>query len=320
MATNITALGIDSPEIQDQVNKLFSSILTTQQKFNSVVAADPSKQGQLTDALQEYAEQRGRGFLYPYLSTGRGHGPFTECLDGSVKYDLICAIGPNLLGHSHPLTIKSHLEAATRDTVMCGNLLPYADALNLSSSLLATVANSKLRHFWYSGSGSFANDTALKMLWQKKAPAYRILAFEKAFAGRSVATQDITHNEAYRVGMPETVQVDHVPHFDPSIPGNSIEATIAALDACWEKNPDQYCVLMLELIQGEGGFITSSREDFITVFKWAKEKGIYIWVDEVQTFARTKELFSFQTLELEEYVDIVTVGKALQVCGTLYSE
>ena len=77
---------------------------------------------------------------------------------------------------------------------------------------------------------------------------------------------------------------------------------------------------MLEIVQGEGGFIFGTKEYYEGIFKWAKKKGLYVWVDEVQTFGRTHELFAFQTMGLDKYVDIVAVGKALQVCGVLFSE
>ncbi|EQC52562.1 aminotransferase class III-fold pyridoxal phosphate-dependent enzyme [Bacteriovorax sp. DB6_IX] len=311
---------VTSPEIQDQMNKLFSSILLEQQKYMQVRKPDADKAHLVESALKEYTANRGKGFFYNYMSSGRGHGPFTEQIDGSIKYDLIGGIGPNILGHSHPLYIKAHLESACSDTVMCGNLQPYPEAAAITEMLMKNVSNSRLKHFWFTGSGSFANDLALKLIWQKKEPKYRLIACTKAFAGRSVATQDITHNEAYRQGMPQSVQVDHVPHFDQTDPENALEKTITALKEVVKANPNQHCALMMEIIQGEGGFIYGPKEYYEGVFNWAKENDLYIWIDEVQTFGRTRELFAFQNMGLDQYVDVVTVGKALQVCGALFTE
>lgn len=312
--------GVNSNEIHEQMNKLFSTIMLEQQKYMAIKGPDEDKEHLVENLLKEYTANRGKGFFYNYLSSGKGHGPFTELVDGSIKYDLIGGIGPNLLGHSHPLYIKAQLESACSDTIMCGNLQPYPEAMKLTQALMDNLKGSKLKHFWFTGSGSFANDLALKLVWQKKEPKYRVLACTKAFAGRSVATQDITHNEAYRQGMPTAVEVDHIPHFDQNDPENAADKTIAALKEAVKANPNQHCALMMEVIQGEGGFIYGDREYYTRVFDWAKENDLYIWIDEVQTFGRTKELFAFQMMKLEEYVDIVTVGKALQVCGTLFSE
>lgn len=312
--------GVQSGQIQELSNKLFSEILLEQSKIMGVKAADEDKKHLAEEVINEYASLKGRGFFFNYMSSGRGHGPFTELVDGSVKFDLIGAIGPNLLGHSHPITIKAHLEAATNDVMMCGNLLSHQEPYKLSKVLLNAVKKSRLKHFWFAGSGSFANDSALKMLWQKKAPNYRLIAFQKAFAGRSIATQDITYNAGYREGMPQTIQVDHIPHFDQNDPTNALKKTIDALNELVKERPNQHCAIMMELIQGEAGFVYGTKEYYEGVFKWAKDHGLYVWVDEVQSFGRTHELFAFQHFGLDEYVDVVTVGKALQACGTLYTE
>lgn len=313
--------GVHSENISELSDRLFSSILEEQQKFAHLKPADPEKLPQSKSLIESFAKVKGRGFFYDYFSTGRGHGPFTELVDGSIKYDLIGGIGPAILGHSHPLYIRANLEAAQSDLMMCGNLLPYNEAYLVTKKMVDLVSEkSRLRHFWFSGSGSFANDTALKIIWQKQAPKYKIIAFEKAFAGRSVATQDITYNEEYRQEMPKSVDVDHVPHFNHKDPEGSLKRTLDALNQLYEKNGDVYGGLMIELVQGEAGFVYAPKEFYEEVFKWAKAKGLYIWIDEVQTFARTRELFAFQMFGLDEYVDVVTVGKALQACGTLYTE
>jgi 4-aminobutyrate aminotransferase-like enzyme len=313
-------IGVQSADINEHFNKLFTSILMEQQKFDAVKPPEESKKELLAHKLKEYEALKGRGFFYPFMASGRGHGPFAELIDGSVKFDLINGIGVNLLGHSHPIYIKANLEAATSDTMMCGNLLSYQEPYELSKALLDNVKKSKLKHFWFSCSGSFANDTALKILWQKKAPNYRLIAFQKAFAGRSIAMQDVTYNKAYREGMPTAIEVDHVPHYNYKNPDVAIKETIDALDALIAKNGNVYSAITFELIQGEAGFIFGTKEYYQAICLWAKKNNIYIWIDEVQSFARTYQMFAFQTFELDEYVDVVTIGKVLQGAGTFYTE
>lgn len=312
--------GVLTDQIQEQIDQLFSSILLAQREFNSVAPPDPAKVPVLENFLQSYKKSRGHQLFYPYGSTGRGHGPFTQLLDGSIKYDLINGIGFNILGHSHPIQIKAILEAACLDSMMVGNLQSYEASFNLSRTIIDSVSQSRLRHFWFSGSGSLANDIALKILWQKKAPKYKVIALQKGFAGRSVATQEITANPAFREGMPKLLDVFHVPGWNETDPKGSKAKTIQALDQLFKREGDQFCALTLELIQGEGGFIFGTKEYYKAIFDWAKERGLYVWIDEVQTFTRTRELFAFQMFELDEYVDVVTIAKALQGAGVLYSE
>lgn len=314
------AIGVQSADINEHFNKLFTSILMEQQKFDALKPPEENKKELLAQKLKEYEGLKGRGFFYPFMASGKGHGPFVELIDGSVKFDLINGIGVNLLGHSHPIYIKANLEAATSDTMMCGNLLSYQEPYELSKALLDNVKKSRLKHFWFSCSGSFAGDTALKILWQKRAPNYRLIAFQKAFAGRSIAMQDVTYNQAYREGMPSAIEVDHVPHYNYKNPGVAIKETIDALDSLIAKNGNVYSAITLELIQGEAGFIYGTKEYYQAICQWAKKNNIYIWIDEVQSFARTYQMFAFQTFELDEYVDVVTIGKVLQAAGTFYTE
>jgi len=312
--------GTKNPEIEKKINELYSLILKKQESINQIQAADPSKKGLIESKLKTFEDNRGKGFFYPYLTEGEGHGPFSKLIDGSIKYDLIEGIGFNLFGHSPSFFIKSCLEAATVDSVMCGNLQPYTQAMDLTVEMMKSVEGTKLKHFWFAGSGSFANDMALKLLWQKQAPKYTLIAFTKAFAGRSIATQDITYNESYRELMPKSINVKHAPHFDQKNPADSLKNTLTALKKIKAEDKDGICALSIELIQGEAGFVYGTKEYYEGIFEWAKENGIYVWVDEVQTFGRTHELFAFQMFGLEKYVDIVTVAKALQIGGVLYSE
>jgi len=72
-------------------------------------------------------------------------------------------------------------------------------------------------------------------------------------------------------------------------------------------------------VQGEGGFHTAPREFFVALMSRCKAAGIAVWVDEVQTFARSGELFAFRSFGLEEYVDVATCGKTLQGSAALFS-
>ena len=91
-----------------------------------------------------------------------------------------------------------------------------------------------------------------------------------------------------------------------------------ALDEHLARYPGQIAAMLFELVQGEGGIRTAPREFFVALMKRCQSAGIAVWVDEVQTYARTGELFAHKTLGLEEYVDVVTAGKALQGSAVLF--
>ena len=280
------------------------------------------------EARQAYLEQikrfeldRGRELFYPFLASGLGSGPFVELADGSVKYDLITGIGIHFFGHSHPDLMEELIDAVAAD-VMQGNLQPGVEMQELLEELIQRAqVGSRLRHAWLMCSGTMVNEIALKMVRQKKFPASKILAFKDCFAGRSTAMQEITDNAAYRVGQPLYGEVSYIPFYDP-VKGlsESIEASLKVIREETTRYPGKFAALMLELIQGEGGFQFAPRDYYVAIFEEVRKKGIAVWVDEIQTFGRTGELFAFQKFCLGEYVDVVTVGKMLQACAVIFTE
>lgn len=283
--------------------------------------SSPEASARLKEELARYTADRGRELYFPFLAAGLGWGPFIELRDGSVKYDLIAGIGVHFFGHSHPRFVSGLFDSSFRD-VMESNLAPSEELARVYRGMIELAASgSRLKHFWSTCSGTMANEVALRLLRAKKTPATRVFAFEGAFAGRSTSMLEITDNPKYREGQPTYGEVKHLPFYDPSLStAENLKRTISQIDFELARAPGKYCALMTELVQGEGGFLTAPREWFAGVFTHLKKNGIYVWLDEIQTFARTGEAFAFQALGLEEHVDLVTVGKALQMCGVLYSE
>ncbi|MEM1295449.1 MAG: aminotransferase class III-fold pyridoxal phosphate-dependent enzyme, partial [Verrucomicrobiota bacterium] len=219
-------------------------------------APDPNLAHKFEAQAEESTAVRGRGLALPYLASGLGNGAWVELTDGSVKLDFISGIGVHILGHSHPLIVESGIDAALTDTVMQGNLQMGYDSIELGRLLLdlANQEGADLGHCFLSTSGAMANENALKVAFQAKAPATRVLAFEGAFAGRSMATAQITARAAYRKGLPSTLSVDRVPYFDHRDPEASTRAALQAIDGHLSKFPGEHALMVVEPILGEGGF------------------------------------------------------------------
>ena len=147
-----------------------------------------------------------------------------------------------------------------------------------------------------------------------------MLAFKKCFAGRTMALAQMTDKALYRDGLPVAMEVDYLPFYDCNDHEGSIKCAVETLKSHLERFPKSYAGMCMELIQGEGGYFPGNREFFVEIFKVLKENNIAVWIDEVQSFGRTTEPFAFQHFKLDEYVDIVTVGKMSQVCATFFTE
>jgi acetylornithine aminotransferase len=77
--------------------------------------------------------------------------------------------------------------------------------------------------------------------------------------------------------------------------------------------------MILELVQGEAGYFPGDTGFFEEILALLRERGVAILFDEIQTFGRTDRPFAYQHFGLDQYADIVSVGKTSQVCATLFS-
>lgn len=302
----------------DQLKSAIAQILDITEKHCSrIQGIRPPLSSQVVhyqEIIDQFGKYRGAPLFYPYLGSGIGHGALVELADGSIKYDFISGIGAHF-GHSHPKLLKAGLKAALKDTVMQGNLMQNSESFTLTELL---VKFSRMDHCVLTTSGAMANENALKIIFQKKFPRNRILAFEKCFMGRTLALSQITDRPAFREMLPHLVHVDYIPFYDWKDPIGSTQKAVHALNTFISRYPDHYACMCFELIQGEAGSYPGKYEFFIALLKILKQHHIAVFVDEIQTFGRTDHLFAYQHFGIEEYVDVVSVGKLLQVCATLF--
>jgi acetylornithine aminotransferase len=309
------------PRVQQARELLLQALAEHQRPLTAVRPPNPERKTTYDETLRQFGATRAGNLFFPYLGSGMGHGPFVELADGSVKFDLISGIGVQHFGHAHPALAAASFDAALRDTVMQGNLQQNVESAALAGDLLQRAApGTRLAHCFFTSSGAMANENALKIAFHKRPGTTRILAFEHAFAGRTLALACITDKPGYRVGLPAALAVDYLPFFDPSDPAGSTNRTLAVLRAHTARYPRQHAALWCEFVQGEGGFHPGSREFFAALAGEAQAQQIAVVADEIQTFGRTSRLFAFQHFGLEALVDIVTVGKMLQVCATLFTD
>jgi 4-aminobutyrate aminotransferase/(S)-3-amino-2-methylpropionate transaminase len=278
--------------------------------------AAPLSPAAYTRAVRALGRQRGRPLAFPLLLGRPDEGAYLRLADGRRVLDWIGGIGVYAFGHGDRDLLETAALAGASAPVFQGHLLPGLEQLRLGK-LLLRHASPRLRHVWLSLSGAMANENALKLIWQKHAPADRIVCFAHGFAGRTTTMAELTDKPAFREGLPLRGVALHVPFFDPRA-RDPIAASLAALDAHLARHPGQVAAMLFELVQGEGGIRTAPREFFVALMDRCRKAGIAVWVDEVQTYARTGELFAHRTLGLEDFVDVVTAGKALQGSAVLF--
>lgn len=287
----------------------------------------PGPHGAQTELVEHYklllerlAVARGGATYFPYLSSGIGNGPLVELADGSVKFDFITGIGVHGLGHSHPQMLDATIDAALEDTIMQGNLQQHPPSLHLCERML-TLANqhgAKLAHCLLSTSGAMANENALKIAFHNRAPADRLFAIDNCFAGRSIATAQLTDRPQYRQGIPTALAVDYLPMVTTESSAAEVAAGLAAMKKTLARYPGKHAAVWLELVAGEGGYYPANPAYIRGICELSRAAGALVIFDEVQSFSRLSQPFAFQHFGYNDFADIVTFGKITQVCGTLY--
>lgn len=313
---------LEDPRIEQAKKLVDEALKEHSSKITGVKGADSELSESYQKLLDQFADDRGGKLFYDYIGTGIGNGPLVELADGSVKYDFITGIGVHYFGHSHAGVINAQIDGAVSNTTMSGNLQQNVDSPRLFKLILeqANKNGAGFNHMFMTSSGVMAAENSLKMVFQKRHPASRVLAFDKCFMGRTIAVANITDKAAYRMGVPKALDVDFIPFYDYRNHQGSIDCAVGMLRKLFSRYPGQYAAFCMELIQGEGGYWEGNTEFFKAIIEECKKNNVSVIVDEVQTFMRTKELFAFQYFGLDKDVDMVNIGKNSQICATLYRE
>lgn len=316
-----------SPAISGAIDQIVREVQAKSAKITDVRGPVEGLRESYAQYMKRAADVRGRALLYPYLGSGAGNGALVELMDGSVKWDMITGIGVHFFGHSEPDMIRAGIRGSLSDTLQNGNLQSNFEAYEFAEKLVRLAGRkSRLKYCYCSTSGAMANENAVKVCYQKHAPASRVIAFKDCFMGRSVTMSQIGDAAANRIGVPLSTQVDYMPFYDAVAaermggPSRFIDMAVSHLQQYIERYPKQHACFIFELIQGEGGFNTAPREYFVELMKVCKDAKIAVWDDEIQTFGRTENMFAYETMNVGEYVDVFCVGKMTQVCATLFTE
>lgn len=328
-ATNTTAgkAIFNDPAINESIDALVEQVMEHNRSITDIKAPSPELADSFNAIIERSKAVKGNNLVYPSIGSGAGNGALVEMADGSVKWDMLTGIGVHFLGHGNPKVIKAQLLAGINETTKHGNLQTNFGAYEFGEKLIKLASRgSNLKHAFIATSGAMANESALKVCYQKHAPASRVLAFEHCFMGRSVTMAQIGDSHAGRVGIPLSTQVDYIPFYNDAIademggPAKFTDYCVKRLQEYIDRYPKQHACFIFELVQGEGGFNVAKRDYFKALMEVCRANGIAIWDDEIQSFGRTESLFAYEQYDLGEYVDVFCVGKMTQACVTLFTE
>ena len=228
----------------------------------------------------------------------RGEGPWAITADGTRYLDFGAGIAVNALGHAHPHLVKTLTEQAGK-IWHTSNLYGAPDGERLARRLCeATFAE----RVFFTNSGAEANECAIKMARKYHAAKghperYRIITFEGAFHGRTLATIAAGGQQKYIDGFgPKVDGFDQVPFDDEKALRAAITPETAAL--------------MIEPIQGEGGLRTVPARFLKLLRDLCDENGLMLIFDEIQTgVGRTGKFFAHEMYGVTP--DIMSIAKGI---------
>ncbi len=228
----------------------------------------------------------------------RGQGCTVWDADGKAYTDFVAGIAVCNLGHAHP-AVAAAVAAQAGKLVHVSNLYYTLPQVGIATAL---IENSFADRVFFCNSGAEANEAAIKLarkyFQEKEIPnRYRIVAMEKSFHGRTMATLSATGQDKIRKGFDPVLE-----GFD-FVPFNDVEALRAKVDT-------RTCAVITEPIQGEGGVNCPDSGYLKEVRRICDESGALLIFDEIQTgMGRTGTLFAYQQYDVEP--DIMTLAKAL---------
>jgi acetylornithine/N-succinyldiaminopimelate aminotransferase len=232
------------------------------------------------------------------LGFERGEGAWLTATDGERYLDFTSGVAVNALGHCHPYLVAALQEQATKLWHM-SNLFKSPDGERLAARL---CEQSFADLVFFANSGAEAMECAIKITRKHHAAKghperYRIITFDGAFHGRTLATLAATGSPKYLEGFgPPMDGFDQVPFGD-------LEAVKKAIGP-------QTAGILIEPLQGEGGVRAAPHAFFKALRQLCDDNGLLLVFDEVQTgMGRTGELFAYKRLGVTP--DVMPLAKAL---------
>jgi 4-aminobutyrate aminotransferase/(S)-3-amino-2-methylpropionate transaminase len=257
------------------------------------------------------AVARGVANMHP-IYAARAQNAEVWDVEGQRYIDFAGGIAVLNTGHCHPKVMAAVNEQMQRFTHTCFQVLPYEPYVALAERLNALAPGDHPKKTLFLNSGAEAVENAVKI-----ARAYTgrpgVIAFSGGFHGRTVMTLGLTGKvQPYKAGMgPYPGDIYHVP-FPVELHGLSAEHSLLALQSLFKVDvePEKVAAIIIEPVQGEGGFYIAPNDFLQALRKLCDEHGIVLIADEVQTgVGRTGKIFAMEHSGVVP--DLITMAKSL---------
>ena len=264
---------------------------------------------------QEIAKKREKYVAKPMGSSlspcyiAYGEGALVTDVDGNQLIDLTGGWGCLAVGHTHKKVVAAVKDQAEKYLHTDFTAIPYESLVELAEKLVKLAPGNTPKAAAFFNSGAEAVENAVKIARaHTKRPA--IIVFENAFHGRTLLTMTMTHKAMpykYHFG-PFAPEIYRLPFPSPSYPMANLEDFEKILTNT--VTPDSVAAIVIEPIQGEGGF-NVPQEGFLEYLRKLTNKyGMLLITDEIQSgIGRTGKFFAIENWGIEP--DLICLAKSL---------
>jgi 4-aminobutyrate aminotransferase len=257
---------------------------------------------------------------YPLVAE-RASGAIVEDADGNAFLDFSAGIAVCSTGHCHPDVVRAIQDQAASLIHMSGTDFYYSHMPRLAERLEALVPGGGEWRSFFANSGTEAVEAALKLA-RYATGRYQFIAFQSSFHGRTMGALALTSSRAVqRRGFgPLVPGVTHIPYPNPyrvllqATPETVGDAVIRYLEEVVFRttvSPDEVAAIVVEAVQGEGGYVVPPPAFLADLQSVAKKHGILVIADEVQCgMGRTGKMFAFEHFAGFS-PDIIVVAKGI---------
>ena len=257
---------------------------------------------------------------YPLVAS-KGAGAIVEDVDGNLFLDFSAGIAVCATGHCHPDVIRAIQEQSARLIHMSGTDFYYSHMPELARKLEALMPSGGEWKCFFGNSGTEAIEAAIKLA-RYATGRFQFIAFQNSFHGRTMGSLSLTSSKPIqRKGFgPLVPGVTHIPYPDLyRCPLNSTAETVSAAVLNYLEevvfrttvNPGEVAAIVVEAIQGEGGYLVPPADFLPGLQRIARKHGILIVADEVQCgMGRTGRMFGFEHFPGFQ-PDIVALAKGI---------
>jgi 4-aminobutyrate aminotransferase len=256
---------------------------------------------------------------YPLVAK-RGRGAIVEDVDGNAFLDFAAGIAVCSTGHCHPRVVEAIQKQAAELIHMSGTDFYYESLPQLAERLVRTMPGAEHKKVFFGNSGTEAVEGAIKLA-RYATRRDKLIAFYGAFHGRTMGSLSLTASKStQRKGfgaLLSSVEHIHYPNAYRCVHGHGPETCGAEILEMLQNDmfkrlfdPEDVAAIIIEPIQGEGGYIPAPKFFLQELQSICRKHGIMFIVDEVQSgMGRTGKWWAYEHAGIEP--DIITVAKGI---------